>query len=206
MGHHRGAQAHLGRGSMQMDVCAMKTGQSSQSGAWHAAHLGQSSQSPPAEACSFREHWPANKCVPTTITPAGRPTFLSMRRSLEKEREAKGEGDAAQPLLAGTRHSDLDAELGVVTDGALERLLGAEGKDPEQAVLEQLAVKYEHGAWAHADGVTTGNLLCLRRHFSVRPPAHGAYSVPKLPGQVHTVKSFQQAVAVSARLAGTCLR
>jgi len=44
-------------------------------------------------------------------------------RSLEKEKEAKGEGAATTPLLAGTRHRDLDQELGVVTGGALERLL-----------------------------------------------------------------------------------
>ena len=43
--------------------------------------------------------------------------------SLEKEKEAKGEGSATTPLLAGTRHRDLDQELGVVTGGALERLL-----------------------------------------------------------------------------------
>ena len=70
-----------------------------------------------------------------------------MRRSLEKEKEAKGEGAAAQPLLAGTGHRDLDSELGVVTDGALARLLDGDGKDPEQEVLQQLAVKYEHGAF-----------------------------------------------------------
>ena len=63
--------------------------------------------------------------------------------SLEKEKQAKGEDSAMQPLLAGTQHRDLDHELGVATDGALTRLLDA--KDPEEEIIAQLSVKYEHG-------------------------------------------------------------
>ena len=65
--------------------------------------------------------------------------------SLEKEKQAKGEDSAVQPLLAGTQHRDLDHELGVATDGALARLLDSDGKDLDQEIQEQLAVKYEHG-------------------------------------------------------------
>ena len=72
-------------------------------------------------------------------------SLATARRSLEQEKEAKGDGGAAQPLLAGTRHRSLDQELGVATGGALERLLGSDGKDPEAEVLQQLAVHYEHG-------------------------------------------------------------
>ena len=79
--------------------------------------------------------------------------------SLEKEKQAKGDDSTAQPLLEGTQHRDLDEALGVVTDGALDRLLESDGKDPEQEILEQLAVKYEHGEGAWAASNFTVSLL-----------------------------------------------